>query len=218
VDLESDLILAAGVYHADEADTQTLPQTLTMAQANLMLAGSDVEIKDVAADKGYHSNEAVAWCQSFGIRTYIPERESRHARRWTDKPLEVKAAVYGNRRRVRGKRGKALGRLRSEYTERSFAHVCETGGARRSRLRELVNVAKRYLMYVTARNLGVMMRALFNMGTPKGLQTEGEASPCAVWVPCIALCRRLRSVCRRWATLTAYAANPPLFARIKCAA
>ena len=25
-------------------------------------------------------------------------------------------------------------------------------------------------MYVAARNLGVMMRALFNMGTPKGLQ------------------------------------------------
>ena len=77
VDLQSDLVLAAPVYHADEADTQTLPQTLTMAQVNLMPAGSDVEIKDVPADKGYHSNDTVTWCQSFGIRTYIPERESR---------------------------------------------------------------------------------------------------------------------------------------------
>ncbi|UCE61674.1 MAG: transposase [Phycisphaerales bacterium] len=181
VDLKSDLALAAGVYHADESDTQTLPHTLTMAQANLILAGSDEEIKDAVADKGYHSNENVTWCQSFGIRTYIRERESRHGRRWTDKPEDQKAAVYGNRRRVRGKRGKALGRLRSEYTERSFAHTCETGGARRIRLRGLIDVTKRYLMYVATRNLGVIMRALFGTGTPKSLQTEGEASPCAVF-------------------------------------
>jgi transposase len=179
VDLKSDLVLAAPVYHADESDTQTLLQTLTMAQANLMLAGSDEEIKDAVADKGYHSNENLTWCQSLGIRTYIPERESRHGRRWTDKPEEEKSAVYGNRRRVRGKRGKALGRLRSEYAERSFAHTCETGGARRSRLRGLIDVAKRYLMYVAGRNLGVIMRAIFGIGTPRSLQTEGEVSPCA---------------------------------------
>ncbi|UCE62416.1 MAG: transposase, partial [Phycisphaerales bacterium] len=99
---------------------------------------------------------------------------SRHGRRWTDKPEEEKSAVYGNRRRVRGKRGKALGRLRSEYTERSFAHTCDTGGARRSRLRGLIDVAKRYLMYVAGRNLGVIMRALFGIGTPRSLQTEEE--------------------------------------------
>lgn len=181
VDLESDLVLAAPVYHADESDTQTLVQTLTMAQTNLILAGSEEEIKDAVADKGYHSNENVTWCQSWGIRTYIPERESRHGRRWTDKPEEEKTAVYGNRRRVRGKRGKALGRLRSEYAERSFAHTCETGGARRSRLRGLINVAKRYLMYVAGRNLGVIMRALFGIGTPKSLQKGRGASPCAVF-------------------------------------
>jgi len=44
----------------------------------------------------------------------------------------------------------------------------------------LVNVFKRYLMYVAAGNLGVVIRALFNMGTPKGLEAEGEGSPCAV--------------------------------------
>ncbi len=131
----------------------------------------------MAADKGYHSNGCVTWCENYGIRTYIRERDNRHSRRWTDKPEEEKRAVYRNRRRVRGKRGKQLGRLRSEYTERSFAHVCETGGARRSRLRGLINVFKRYLMYVAARNLGVMMRALFNMGTPKALQ--GGLRACA---------------------------------------
>ena len=125
VDLKSDLVLAAPVYHADEADPQTLPQTLTMAQANLLRAGSDVEIKEVPTDKGYHSTEVVTWCQFFSIRTYIPERASRWRRRWTDKSEEEKSAVYKNRRRVRGKRGKALGRLRSEYTELE-THVEET--------------------------------------------------------------------------------------------
>lgn len=218
VDLKSDLVLAAPVVHADEADPQTLPQTLTMAQANLMLAGSDVEIKDVPADKGYHSNETLTWCQSFGIRTYIPERASRWGRRWTDKSEEEKSAVYKNRRRVRGKRGKQLGRLRSEYAERSFAHVCETGGARRSRLRGLIDVGKRYLMYVAARNLGVIMRALFNTGTPKSLQTEGEATPCAIWGWLTIVPMRLRRSSRSSVPSPAYAINRPAFMRVHYAA
>jgi transposase len=210
VDVDSDLALAAPVYLADESDPATLPQTLTMAQTNLILAGSEAEIEETAADKGYHSTEALTWCQSFGIRTYIPERESRWGRRWTDKPEEEKRAVYNNRRRVRGKRGKRLGRLRSEYTERSFAHTCETGGARRSRLRGLIDVAKRYLMYVAGRNLGVMMRALFGVGTPKSLQTEGEASPGAVlgWFQLLGECLR-----RRWTESAAHlTGNSDLFA------
>jgi hypothetical protein len=180
VDLQSDLVVAAPVYRADESDTATLSQTLTMAQAHVMLAGSEVEVREAVADKGYHSTDNVAWCESMGVRTYIPERDSPHGRRWTNKPIEQKHAVYENRRRVRGKRGKALGRLRSEYTERSFAHACETGGARRSRLRGLVNVAKRYLMYIAARNLGVIMRAIFGVGTPRGLQAPGAGLSCAV--------------------------------------
>ena len=225
VDLKSDLILAAPVYHANEADPQTLPQTLTMAQANLLLAGSDVEIKDVPADKGYHSTEALTWCQSFGIRTYIPERESRWFRRWMDKSPEEKSAVYNNRRRIRGKRGRQLGRLGSEYTERSLAHVCGTGGARRSRLGRLIDVGKRYLMYVSARNLGVVMRALFHMGTPRSLQTEGEASPCAGEVSCPSASGWLAIVSLRLGGLfgssapsPVYAINRSAFAGTRCAA
>lgn len=180
VDLESDLLVAAVVYAADESDTATLSRTLTTAQAHLMQAGSEVEVREAVADKGYHGTDHVTWCKSMGIRTYIPERDGPHGRRWTDKSAEEKSAVYGNRRRVRGRRGKALGRLRSEYTERSIAHTCETGGARRSRLRGLVNVAKRYLMYAAARNLGVIMRALFGVGTPRSLQAPQAGFSCAI--------------------------------------
>ena len=61
-------------------------------------------------------------------------------------------------------------------TERSFAHVCETGGARRCWLRGLVKVIKRYLLQVAARNLSLIMRKLFGVGTPRGLQSESDAA------------------------------------------
>ena len=57
--------------------------------------------------------------------------------------------------------------------ERSFAHVCDTGGARRSWLHGIEKVQKRYLIAAVARNLGLVMRKLFGIGTPRGLQAEG---------------------------------------------
>ena len=94
---------------------------------------------------------------------------------------------------LKGDRGKRLGRLRSEYVERSFAHVCETGGARRSWLRGLEDVTKRYLMCVAGRNLGVIMRALFGMGKPRTLQTEGGGAFSSIWAAIEAVLGVLRS-------------------------
>jgi len=125
------------------------------------------------ADKGYHANKTLADCRAwgcFGLRTYIPEPNSKFERRWTDKPLAFKEAVYANRRRMQGDRGKRLQRKRSELVERSFAHICETGGARRTWLRDLEPVNKRYKMVAAARNLGLVMRKLFGIGKPRCLQ------------------------------------------------
>ena len=170
VDLESEIILAAEVYHADQADTHTLEDSVNHAQTNQREAGSKAQIKDAAADKGYHGAETVTEIREHTpYRTYIPEPERKHDCRWTDKPPEQKAAVYANRRRTRGQRGKRLQRLRSERVERSFAHVCETGGARRTWLRSIEKVQKRYLLSAAAHNLGRIMRELFGMGTPRGL-------------------------------------------------
>lgn len=171
VDLDTGVLLAAEIYHADQADQQTLEDSLHQAQINQESAGSDGEIRDVAADKGYHSVETLATLDEYTMfRTYIPEPHRKVAWTWTDKPDGQQAALYANRRRVRGKRGKRLQRLRSEFVERSFAHVCETGGARRSWLQGVEKVRKRYLMAAAAHNLGCLMRSLFRMGTPKGLQ------------------------------------------------
>lgn len=173
VDLETDLVLAATVHPGDAADTATGCDSVLEAQVNVQDAGSSTEIRELAADKGYHSAAAVELCESLDFRTYIPEPEQPHGRNWTDKPAEQQQAVYANRRRVRGARGKRLQRKRSEFLERSFAHVCETGGGRRCWLRGLVKVTKRYLLQVAARNLGLILRKLFGIGTPRSLQGEG---------------------------------------------
>ena len=107
------------------------------------------------------------------MRTYIPEPKRQHEARWTDKPPAWQRAVYGNRRRVRRAKGRRLQRRRSELCERTFAHICDTGGMRRTWLRKKVNVTKRYLIAVAAHNLGRMLRNLFGIGKPRVLQGEG---------------------------------------------
>jgi hypothetical protein len=129
----------------------------------------------VIADKGYHSAEQIELAGALGLRTYIPEPDQKYRRRWTDKPRELQCAVYGNRRRTRTDKSRRLQRLRSERTERSFAHVCETGGARRTWLRGIEKIQKRHLLVAVARNLGLIMRSLFRLGTPRSLQGQNSA-------------------------------------------
>jgi hypothetical protein len=180
VDLKTDLVLAAVVYEANRGDAETLAESVVQAQKNIIEADSPANIESAVADKGYHSAETLALLNGpLGVRTYIPEPKRNKRWKWRERPTEQQAAVTGNSRRVRGVRGKRLQRLRSELTERSFAHVCETGGARRCWLRGTIKVAKRYLLQVAARNLGLIMRKLFGMGTPRGLQPEGDATSLA---------------------------------------
>lgn len=173
VDLKSDLVLAAEVMPADHGDTQTMTDSVLQAQSNLDEAGSAQQIEEVAADKGYHAAGTLELCEALALRTYIPEPRRQHESRWTDKPPELQRAVYGNRRRVRRAKSKRLQRKRSELCERTFAHICDTGGMRRTWLHELVNVAKRYVLAAAAHNLGRILRKLFGIGKPKALQGEG---------------------------------------------
>jgi hypothetical protein len=110
----------------------------------------------------------------LNVRTYIAEPKTRHPRRWSDKPEAYRRAIYNNRRRLKREKNKKLQRLRSERVERSFAHVCETGGARRTWLRGIEKVRKRYLMSAVARNLGLILRSLFGIGTPRSLRPSGD--------------------------------------------
>ena len=175
VDLKSEVILAAVIYSADVMDTQTLTDSVMTARCHLQAAvGDALTIDGTAADKGYHTREQLALAQAYGVRTYVAEPERTGRLRWTGVPDEQKRAVLANRRRGKSDRGKALQRRRSEVVERSFAHVCETGGGRRSWLKGLVTVTKRYTMAIAARNLGLVMRKLFGIGKPRTLQAGGK--------------------------------------------
>jgi transposase len=79
-------------------------------------------------------------------------------------------AVYANRRRIRGDRGKRLLRKRGELLERPCAHLYETGGLQRLHVRGHENVLKRLLVHAGAFNLGLWMRTRVGIGTPRGLQ------------------------------------------------
>ena len=184
VDLATDIVLSADIYYADQSDADTATTSVVQAQKNLVGAGSDASIEEFVADKGYHKAQTLSEARAMGLRTYIPEPESRHRRRWTDKPPEYKEAVYANRRRVRGNRSKRLQRKRSEYVERTFAHMCETGDGRRTWLRGLEKVKKRYLVQAAVRNLGVILRELFGIGTARALQGSAALdfdAICRLW-------------------------------------
>jgi transposase len=197
VDLKTELILAAPVYPADQPDSATLLESVAAAQVHLLEAESGLSleeleaqpeaavaeltaIEEAAADKGYHKAETLADCEAAAVRTYIPEKQHKQNRVWTDKPPEWERAYRSNRRRVGGSRSKRLQKLRSEEVERSFAHVCETGGGRRSWLRGLLKVGKRYLMQVAGHNLGIIMRWVFGTGTPRSLQ--GLRAAVVAWI------------------------------------
>ena len=169
VDLETNLIVAAEIYPADRGDQDTIEESMDAAEDNLIRAEVDATPREAVADKGYYKTETLSGLEfTQGYRTYIPEPDFRGRRSWKNRSEEDKRAAYNNRRRQKGNRGKALHRLRSELVERSFAHVCETGGARRTWLRGLTKVRKRYLLTAAAHNLGLILRQAFGMGKPRG--------------------------------------------------
>lgn len=181
VDLVSEAIVATTVTFADKSDPQSAPVTLSLAEANLVLAGSEREIAEVVMDKGYHDNSLLAELAGRGIRTYIPERRQKN-RCWTNKPLEYEEAFRANRRRVRGNKGRRLNRWRSERCERTFAHVCETGGGRRTWLLGQLNVSKTHTLKCAAYNLGLLLRKVWGFCKPRNAETAAAALIFRFWV------------------------------------
>jgi transposase len=169
VDLETGAVVAVTVQPADEGDTKTIEETITKAAENVEKAVPDENsIQELVADKGYHSNDVIKALTELGVRTYISEPD-RGRRNWKGKQAE-RDAVYGNRRRIRGERGRALLRRRGERLERPFAHAYETGRLRRVHLRGRRNILKRVLIHTAALNLGLLMRTIVGVGTPRSLQ------------------------------------------------
>lgn len=180
VDLDSEAIVATTMTFADKADPDSAPATLALAEANLVLAGSEVAIAEVVMDKGYHDNGLLADLAEQQIRTYVPERRQK-SRDWTNKPEGYEQAFRANRRRVRGDKGRRLNRWRSERCERTFAHVCETGGGRRAWLRGQTNVSKAHTLKCAAYNLGLLLRKVWGYCKPRNAEAGAAALFLAFW-------------------------------------
>ena len=169
VDLTSGALLAVTLQPANAGDTTTIHQTLEAAQA-VAREANEQGVEEVVADKGYHSGAVLTGLHAQEVRSYIPEPD-RGRRKWQGAgKAEEQKLTYANRRRVGGERNKRLQKLRSELTERSFAHLYETGGMRRLHLRGRDNILKRLLVHGAAFNLSLILRKALGVGKPRRLQ------------------------------------------------
>jgi transposase len=176
VDMATGAIVAVTTHSGAAADTTTVQETVIeagLAVADLIAEKTpegkfDVHpegVEEVVADKGYHSNDVMVGLAEMEVRSYVAEPD-RGPRNWEGKTAE-KEAVYGNRRRITGDRGKRLQRQRGERIERNFAHQFDTGGLDRLYVRGLENVHKKFLIQAAACNLALLLRSTYGSGKPR---------------------------------------------------
>jgi transposase len=185
VDMETGALIAVTIQSADQGDTTTIVETVAEAGKRIAEAAEAHRKEDgarvnpegpseVVTDKGYHSRKAVSDLTDAGVRTYCAEPQRGH-QRWQGQKRQQQA-VYSNRRRIRGRRGKQLLRQRGEKLERWNQHLYDRGGMRRVHLRGHQNILKRLVIHAAAGNLGLLMQKMFGMGTPKRLQGHSAAA------------------------------------------
>ena len=182
VDMDSGAVLAVTLQGAIVGDTTSITETFGVALEKLEIVSEETQAAghlhprwgdELVADKGYHSNDVVSDFSEMSVRTYVSEPNRGH-RRWEGK-AEAREAVYANRRRIKGARGRRLMRRRGELIERSFAHCYETGGMRRTHLRGHPNILKRLLIHVAAFDLSLILRKLFGFGTPREMANAAKS-------------------------------------------
>ena len=178
VDLDTGVIVAAPIHAADQGDTATLEATLNTAAQQLGAVGLAPTADspcDLVTDKGYHSREVLKRLDGDVWKARISEPAPANGyHRWHGDEAARKV-VYANRARLKSAVGRKAMRKRGEMVERSFAHVLDRGGMRRTWLRGRENVHKRYLIHVAGFNLSVLMRALYGAGTPRTLGGASKA-------------------------------------------
>ena len=213
VDVETGAIVAVTLQGADTGDTTTIVETATAAaESDRRRAGRRRRAAGAGRD---HCGQGLSQ-QSDDDR---PRRRGpavlhRGAGSGTTRLVEGArgpgAGVWQSSARSRGRRGRRLMRRRGETIERSFAHVYDTGGMRRTHLRGHANILKRLLIHAGGFNLGLVMRQVFGVGTPRGLQ--GRIAPAIAVV--VALWTLFAD---RWTSIRARPADRlPLFTPSYC--
>ena len=147
------------------------------AEANLAAvdaAPTPADPAELVADKGYHSRDGLKDLEDGAWKSRIAEKKVKGVNRWRG-DAGARRAVNNNRTRLRSEVAKEAFKLRAELVERSFALVLDRGGLRRSWLRGRENLHKRYLVHVAGHNLGLIMRLLVGVGTPRELLAHASA-------------------------------------------
>ena len=145
VDLDTGAVVTVMLHPADTGDTTSVEATLDAATAEAKAVALPLAAETVL-DKGYHSDAVLVGLHERDVRGYVAEPK-RKRRRWKGKRTsaaqqrdaqqrdaqqrDAQQQLYANRRRLRGRRNKALQAKRAELSERTHAHLYETGGMRR---------------------------------------------------------------------------------------
>jgi transposase len=203
VDMDTGAIIDAQVLPGDTADATEVAARLAETERRMMavMPIDELPIETLTADKGYHSAANVEQLSTAGIAVNIPDRV-------VDRKMEqltpaCQRALRKSATLVKSRKGKALLRKRGMYVERSFAHVLDAGGMRRTTLRGRENVQKRHSIASLGYNLSLVLLTVFGVGTPKqaiaGATAAGFSAFSRVAYAVHAL---LRHLCAYWWRLT----------------
>src|SRR5258708_5957801 len=171
VDLDTGPIVQAQVHNGDQADHKEMSTRVLEAPERINQAAGEkldtLTVNTVTSDKGYYAVNELQTLQHEEIRTVIADPIDN--RRLDKLETDQKKAVQAARRSVKSKSGKDLLRRRGMHIERSFAHILDCGGMRRTTLRGWENLNKQFKLAAAFYTLSQLMRALFGFGTPKQL-------------------------------------------------
>jgi transposase len=176
VDLDTGAIVQAQVHAGDKADHKEMATRVLEAQQSINKATGEkldtLTVNTITSDKGYYAVNELQALQEEDIRTVIADPIDN--RRIDKLEPDQKKAVLAARRSTKSTSGKDLLRRRGMHIERSFAHILDCGGMRRTTLRGWENLNKRFKLAAAFYNLSQLMRKLFGIGTPKQLAARGR--------------------------------------------
>lgn len=176
VDLDTGAIVQAQVHVGDQADHKEMAARVLEAQQSINKATGEkldtLTVNSVTSDKGYYAVNELQALQQEDIRTVIADPIDN--RRLDKLETDQKKAVQAARRSTKSKSGKDLLCRRGMHIERSFAHILDCGGMRRTTLRGWENLNKRFKLAAAFYNFSQLMRKLFGIGTPKQLAASGR--------------------------------------------
>ena len=167
VDLETGVIVQAQVLPGDHRDSEDLSGRVIEAILNVQEAAADQESmpETLTGDKGYFSLREIGRLQELSLKTVISD--PRRAQRRLDKLSCAERRILTQARRSTSSQyGRELLRKRGQHIERSFAHVLDAGGMRRTTLRGLENLNKRHQIAAACYNLSQLLRRIHGVGTP----------------------------------------------------